>query len=434
AFQLDPISGLPSFLRLHAEEAGWMPRELALLPDRSQLFVASGGAPYLRRYGIGGNGVLTLADSLGTANYADATELAVAPEGHHLYLSSQATATLSVIELAIDSGAMLDKQSYDATLFAALVPPPGADPFASLHSFTIAPDGEHLLLTSNDEGVLLQLRRDPLSGLLGAEALVHRGIAGTQPAGAKDALVVTPDGRHLLVASASNGGEPLQLYARRAPDPLFALVEVDRNGAPAASGTVQGLLAPTDVAVSQDGDHVYVVSLADDSLAVFRRFPTQGLTEDTAGTHLQFVTRYQHGVGGVLGLDGAHRVRVAPDGSRVYVTSELGNSLAVFERDAGTGLLTQLQVLSDGAQVPALLGATGIAIDATHSRVYVAAPFDNAIAVFKVVPEGLGYLGEVRGGVAGVTGMGGITDLAITGDQRQLLGVSAGDNTVVVFN
>src|SRR5690606_34077171 len=271
AFQLDPISGLPSFLRLHAEEAGWMPRELALLPDRSQLFVASGGAPYLRRYGIGGNGVLTLADSLGTANYADATELAVAPEGHHLYLSSQATATLSVIELAIDSGAMLDQQSYDATLFAALVPPPGADPFASLHSFTIAPDGEHLLLTSNDEGVLLQLRRDPLSGLLGAEALVHRGIAGTQPAGAKDALVVTPDGRHLLVASASNGGEPLQLYARRAPDPLFALVEVDRNGDPAASGAVQGLLAPTDVAVSQDGDHVYVVSLADDSLAVFRR-------------------------------------------------------------------------------------------------------------------------------------------------------------------
>src|SRR5690606_1633803 len=63
-FALDVTSGLPSPAGVRTEEGSWNPLQLAATPDGSQLFVASLNAPYLRRYAIGDEGALALADSL----------------------------------------------------------------------------------------------------------------------------------------------------------------------------------------------------------------------------------------------------------------------------------------------------------------------------------------------------------------------------------
>src|SRR5690606_34258694 len=79
---------------------------------------------------------------------------------------------------------------------------------------------------------------------------------------------VTSDGRHLIIPSASLATRALAVYSRRAPDPLFAFVERDRRGDALLpnppGGTLPGLLAPADVAISPlDRRHVYAVNLGD---------------------------------------------------------------------------------------------------------------------------------------------------------------------------
>ena len=431
---LDPQNGLPGEATVFTDGNSLVPLQLAVMPQHGLLFAAAASAPYLRAYAIGEDGSLTVRGAgIALAQYAGATALVAAPEGQHLYLSSQSTGQLSMATLAGEPLALAHGTSYDGSAFDALAGAPATDPLTVPHAIAVAPDGEHLLVASNAGPTLLQLRRDPLQGGLTAEAVLQRSVSGMQPAGVADALAVTSDGRHVLVASGSSAGDPLQVYTRRAPDPLFALIEVDRQGDPVEpSGTLPGLLAPADVAVSPDGKHVYAVSPPDDTLTVFRRTPAAGLSDDTAGGHLSFVASYQQGAG-MPGLLGAHRVRISPDGMRVYVASEEGNSIASFVRDTDDGTLAPLQVLDDVA-VTMLAGATGIAINSSHTRVYVAAPFDDAIAVFKVVPTGLAFLQELRGGQNGVTGLDGVTDLALSGDGQQLLAVSALSNTVAVFN
>lgn len=441
-FPLDEVSGLPGTGVFHGAEPAWNPLHIAALPASGQVLVASSGTPHLRRFIIDANGAASLAGSLANSNYAGVTELAAGPEGQHAYLSSQATGTLSVIGL----GDTLTHATHytGAMLVSAFAPPLAASPLARVHSFAIAPDGEHLLMTAQTgaapDSLLLRFGRDVQTGLLTAQSAHTRNVTGATTGDPMDELLVTPDGRHVLLASGSALGRPLQAWSRRAPDPLFAQIEVDREGdaIPADNPSpgaprIAGLLAPADVVVSRDGQYLYAVSIADDSLTVFRREPNQGFTADTAGNHLAFVARYRQGEAGVLGLDAPQRLRISPDGTRVYVTSEVGNSLAVFSRNTVNGTLAFIEVLVDGAASPSLGGASGLVVDGLNQRVYVAGRFDDAIGIFAVDAGGLTWQGEVKGGIGGVTGMDGIRDLAITADGSQLLGVSGENNAIVVF-
>jgi 6-phosphogluconolactonase (cycloisomerase 2 family) len=85
-----------------------------------------------------------------------------------------------------------------------------------------------------------------------------------------------------------------------------------------------------DLAISPDGANLYAVARSDDTLEVFAR--------DGFGL-LTSVQLLEDGVGGVQGLNGAAAVVVSPDGKHVYVGNGV-NSIALFQRDPFTGLLT----------------------------------------------------------------------------------------------
>ena len=102
-----------------------------------------------------------------------------------------------------------------------------------------------------------------------------------------------------------------------------------------------GLDATKAVAVSPDGNHVYVVAEYDDALTVFSR--------DSATQELTFVEDFYHTAGVTDGLNWPSDVIVSPDNAFVYVTGRSDSALAVFSRDPATGQLTSLEVLTDGA-------------------------------------------------------------------------------------
>lgn len=387
-------------------------------------------------------GRLALGDRLDPGLGADTlVDLALASGAVHAYARSADGRLLWLSWLDADGEAeLVVRGSYQASELG--LPGGAADPLRGPGAMQVAADGEHLAGVSRDQNRLYILRRDLVSGGLSFQEsrVFDAGSGADRGLLEAAALSFAPDGRHLLVASGGDGAgtnAPLSVYSRRAPDPVFAFLEVELESDPAVSG----LRSPTDVVVSPDGQHVYAVSLADHSLTRFNRFPRLGLDDQTQGQHLQFVRRWVDGSEGVTGLRDARRILVSPDGRSVFVSSEDRNTLAVFERDNDPaspqfGNLSFVQVLREGqGGVTGMNGPQGMAMDPGNRHLYVAGRFSNAIARFGRNADGtLSYLDRVMGGSNGVVGLNGIIDLAVSADGGQLLGVSSVSNALVVFD
>ena len=156
---------------------------------------------------------------------------------------------------------------------------------------------------------------------------------------------------------------------------LAACVKVPGSNAPCTPGV--GLDEAQAVTVSPDGKHVYVASSGGaGAVAAFARNQTTGAL--TQGPPACVSEAGAHCVDSV-GLDGADAVTVSPDGKHVYATSSGSDAVAAFARNQTTGALTQLTGLdacvsetgtggacTDGV---GLAGARGVTVspDGKHS-------------------------------------------------------------------
>ncbi len=96
------------------------------------------------------------------------------------------------------------------------------------------------------------------------------------------------------------------------------------------------------MAVSPDGDNVYVAAPGSDAVDTFARNSSTGaLTQATDGTGCIVGVALAGCTTGVQ-LAGADAVAVSPNGASVYVTSLGSNSVTAFTRTTNTGQLTQL--------------------------------------------------------------------------------------------
>ncbi len=80
---------------------------------------------------------------------------------------------------------------------------------------------------------------------------------------------------------------------------------------------------PSSLALSPDGENLYVARKADNAISIFARDPATGT--------LTFVEEVINGVKGVHGLDGVSSLVVTDD--YVFATGENDDSLAAFKRD-----------------------------------------------------------------------------------------------------
>src|SRR5205807_9529763 len=102
-----------------------------------------------------------------------------------------------------------------------------------------------------------------------------------------------------------------------------------------AMSAVEGL------AISGDGDNVYVASPGSNALDVLARDQSTGaLTQLSDGSGC-FVNGGGSSCTKGRQLGGADAVAISPDDKSVYVTASLTNSVANFTRTASTGQLAQ---------------------------------------------------------------------------------------------
>jgi DNA-binding beta-propeller fold protein YncE len=242
----------------------------------------------------------------------------------------------------------------------------------------------------------------------------------------------------------------------------------------------KGLVGANAVAVSPDGANVYVVggtagntpASSYGNLAILRRDQTTGAISAT-GCLSSDGTDGRDGETGACtptpSLLGADGVAVSPDGLTVYVTSKSSASVVAFARDPATGLLSRLGCMQ-GSPRPGspcrsanvFVSSSGVVVSADNTALYVSAPQEGAISEFTLppssAPAGTGpsgppptvasiftpaptYLANPCVAVNGLDGpcavgtaMGGVGDLALSPDGKQLYATAGPSKAVDVFS
>ena len=186
------------------------------------------------------------------------------------------------------------------------------------------------------------------------------------------ALAISPDGKSLYLVS-TTGGSSYQagtlLVFDRDEDGIITLRKEYRSRTP--EGNVDGLRRPRDVLVSPDGKNVYLVgdgnyiSGSPDTgatLVVFSRYDDGSLNR----TRVFF-----NGKEGVNGMGNASALAISPDGETIYVAGPEDNALAIFARDTSTGGLTYLRMVQ---RADDLTEVEDVAVSTDGKNVYAVGP------------------------------------------------------------
>ena len=281
-----------------------------------------------------------------------------------------------------------------------------------------------------------------------------RALLGPGPFVGSEAIAVSPDGRNVYVASsASNAIAVFSRDARtgklRQAPGAAGCIAAGGNDA-CASGV--GLDGPNSVAVSADGKNVYATSFVSSSVAVLKRDQSTGaLTQASDGTGCLAATQVP-GCTSARGLDGADVVALSQDGQNVYVGSFKGSAVAIFARSASDGTLSQASAgggcISQGGNsgcTPAIAmqAVEGLAVSGDGNSVYVAAPGSSAVDVLSRDP-GTGALTQATDGSgcfvnAALTGcttgrqLGGADAVAVSPDETSVYVAASLTNSIANF-
>ncbi|MBT9314425.1 DUF4347 domain-containing protein [Leptothoe spongobia] len=300
---------------------------------------------------------------------------------------------------------------------------------------TVSPDGTQVFVTSAVDAALTVFNRDQF-GNLTFHQVIRDSFEVDELLGAFG-VTVSPDGGQVFVASV--GDHSLTVFSRDETGTLTQQ-QLLRDG----RGEIEQLNGAIDVAITPDGQQVFVVSLVDSAITVLDR--------DASG-NLTFRRTFTDGLGGADQLAGAAGVAVSPDGTQVFVTSHVDGAITVFDRDP-SGNLTFRQAIKDGTgDVQSLFGASGVVVSPDGNQVYVASATDASLTVFdrdaagaltfaQVIQDGdegaqlFGGASDLFAGtgVANIPTINGFSGVTVSPDGNQVFVTSFADNAITVFD
>lgn len=184
---------------------------------------------------------------------------------------------------------------------------------------------------------------------------------------------------------------------------------------------------PDAVAVSPDDNYVYVAAHGDSTVAVFSRDATTGV--------LTFVERQEDGAGGVMNMGEPTGIAVSPDGGCLYVTSATDHAVVVFSRNPVTGTLTFVESQKNGVGgVVGLKNASAVAVSPDDAHVYATGQEDDSVVVFSRTTCALTFVEREQDGVGGVDGLARPVAVALSSDGKNVYVAAQGDEAVAVFS
>ncbi|MGN6870375.1 MAG: Ig-like domain-containing protein [Solirubrobacteraceae bacterium] len=295
--------------------------------------------------------------SLGTIS--EPVGISISPDDRFVYVTDAGNHSIQVLSRDSATGALTETQC----LSEEASPPSGCAParvIGDAQSIVISPDGLHAYTTEFATGISV-FDRDPATGALTQKT----GTAGciTDTGNDNSGAATCTTGRVLNGAYSITQG-PHTLYVTAYNDNGLAVFHVNADGTltqlPGSDGCItltgqdntksptcatgRALQGPYGVTISPDGSTLYATELtaglSEGGVAIFSLDPTSGAATQLPGT------------GGCLTQDGAsggvanacgfgaalgasNQPVISPDGRSVYIASEGGTSVTIFNVESG---------------------------------------------------------------------------------------------------
>ena len=364
---------------------------VAISPDGSQLFVTSAVESAVTVFDRDQFGNITFRETIrdgsdvgsiaGSELLAGAFGVEVSPEGDQVFVTGLGDDSLTVFSRDSD-GNLTEQQS----LRDGRRDPNGneIDSLAGAIDVAVTADGSQVFVVSLTDSAITVFDRDE-SGTLTLRQSIADGQAGADELFGASGVAISPSGDQVFVTSQTDGA--ITVFDRDASGNL-TLRQTIKDG----DGDAQRLFGASSVAVSPDGNQVYVASATDAALTVFDRNAdgtlsvAQVLRDNEDGAQLFGGSSNIFAGTGVTGfptVNGFSSVTVSPDGKQVFVASFEEDGLTVFDRD-DSGRLTFNQFIQDqdGDGANQLAGAMGVVVSSDDEQVFVTGFEDGAITAF----------------------------------------------------
>ncbi|MDT8437619.1 MAG: beta-propeller fold lactonase family protein [Wenzhouxiangellaceae bacterium] len=376
--------------------------------------------------------VVNQQDVIGMAN---PTALALSPDGEHAYVTSQALDAVVAFRRDARSGRLTALDRYDVSTAGF-----GDALLDGVIDITVSPDGRHVYVAAREDDAIAVLARNAATGRLSFVENRAQATPGITGLTGVRRLIVSADGTNLYAAAA--GERAVAVFRRDAVTGALEFIQAAFDGRPVAEGdelAVRGMDRPAGLALSGDGRQLYVASRFGDALQVFERLPAG---DDGIPGRLRFVSAYENGLAGVIGLDGAFNIVVSGDDRHVYVTAEQENAVLRFDRNAD-GTLGQREVWRQSSpERPGLGGAQGLAISPDGTEVFATGLADHSLTLFERIGEA-DQQNRVPGALVvrqtlfddqgEILEMAGPTAVVASGDDKHIYVVASEDNAIVVL-
>ncbi|MEP9378774.1 PKD domain-containing protein [Aquabacter sp. CN5-332] len=270
----------------------------------------------------------------GVSGLAGASDVSLSADGRFVYVSSPTSNSIAIFSRSTSTGDLAFLQTVT-----------GANNM--FDTITLSADGTRLY--AGGASGLAVFNVDIATGALSAGTSTT-GISGVSE------IAVSADGARVFVASAANNA-------------LLVLDSQTLAVQQTLAGTSLGLAGASDLTLS--GTDLYVTSATGGTLTVF----------DVSGVTVTHQQTLANGVNGVRGLEGPSDVVATQDGQYVLVSGAGSNSVSVFKRNADTGKLTFVQIVTDAVGGVSGIGApAALAVDGARLLVASGAGGEGGLA------------------------------------------------------
>lgn len=373
---------------------------IAVSPDGRHIYVTAQTSDQLHGFRRNANNTLTSIDThtnlFGGITRLDRPRfLVVSPDGKNVYVAASDGDAILTFDRNIETGVLTYRdQVFEGENYGCQILPCDGqvDGLTDAYGIAISPDGRFVYATSASAGSaepgVAIFRRNQTTGSLRSYYIfpfvgddpnfvgVFRTPTVNHLEGGRG-IAISPDGQNVYLTGFTN--DRLVVASRDLNTGLLTFEESWVDGQLIGAGPVflmlNGLDAPFKLAVSPDGAQVYVASQLDDGVSIFRRDPSKN-------GKLSYGGIYRNGSGDITGMDNLIGLALTPNGKHLFTTADLSNAVAVFERDTTTGLLDFAQAVGRGAPPPPFLGdPIDIAVSPDSRTVYVTADGDNRVVV-----------------------------------------------------